>query len=194
MRRCPRVTLVSILLAGAVGALALPVGAHAQSAATSPTSPVNLATPVDLAAAQASRGATVIADDDARFEVLGDGLIRMEYSPTGSFEDAPTVNALNRRFAVPRYRVSRSSGWLTITTSEATLRYHIGSGPFGPDNTSVRLAGGNTVTPQWENVCPFRPGVRCRRRGAERRREHPDQPHQLSEHRRFHRRPRPGQR
>jgi Glycosyl hydrolases family 31/Domain of unknown function (DUF5110)/NPCBM-associated, NEW3 domain of alpha-galactosidase/Carbohydrate binding module (family 6)/IPT/TIG domain len=155
MRKCPRVTLVSILVAGAVGALALPAGAHAQSAATSPTSPVNLATPVDLAAAQASRGATVVADDDARFEVLGDGLIRMEYSPTGSFEDAPTVNALNRRFAVPRYQVSRSSGWLTITTSEATLRYHLGSGPFGPDNTSVRLAGGNTVTPQWENVCPF---------------------------------------
>ena len=155
MRKCPRVTLVSILVAGAVGALALPAGAHAQSAATSPTSPVNLATPVDFAAAQASRGATVVADDDARFEVLGDGLIRMEYSPTGSFEDAPTVNALNRRFAVPRYRVSKSDGWLTITTSEATLRYHLGSGPFGPDNTSVRLASGDTVTPQWENVCPF---------------------------------------
>jgi hypothetical protein len=120
---------VSILVAGALGAIAVPAAAQAQTAATSPTSPVNLATPVDLAAAQASPGATVPAGD-ARFEVLGDGLIRMEYSPTRSFENAPTVNALNRRFEVPRYRVSHSHGWLTITTSEATLRYHLGSGPL----------------------------------------------------------------
>jgi alpha-glucosidase (family GH31 glycosyl hydrolase) len=156
MRRSPRVaTLVSILVAGALGAIAVPAAAQAQTAATSPTSPVNLATPVDLAAAQASPGATVPAGRYARFQVLGDGLIRMEYSPSGHFEDAPTVNALNRRFAVPRYRVSQSGRWLTITTSEATLRYRTGSGPFGPDNTSVRLASGDTVSPQWENVCPF---------------------------------------
>ena len=115
---------------------------------------MNLATSVDFGAARAVPGATVVAGD-ARFEVLGDGLIRMEYSPSGSFEDAPTVNALNRRFAVPRYRVSRSGGWLTIATSQATLRYRLGSGPFGPDNTSVRVGNVGTVTPQWENVCPF---------------------------------------
>jgi alpha-glucosidase (family GH31 glycosyl hydrolase) len=153
MRKCPRVAgVLSILISGV--ALALPAAARAQSAATSPTAPVDLATPVDFGAAHSSPGATVVAGD-ARFEVLGDGLIRMEYSPTGSFEDAPTVNALNRRFALPRYRVSRSGDWLTITTSEATLRYRLGSGPFGPDNTSLRLANGDTVTPQWENVCPF---------------------------------------
>ena len=94
-------TLVSILVAAAV--LILP--ATALAAATSPTSPVNLATPVDFGAAKAAPGATVVAGD-ARFQVLGDGLIRMEYSPSGSFEDAPTVNAQSRRFAVPRYRVS----------------------------------------------------------------------------------------
>ncbi|HUA71882.1 MAG TPA: carbohydrate-binding protein [Solirubrobacteraceae bacterium] len=141
---------MSILVAAAV--LILPGSAFAT--ASSPTSPVNLATPVDFGAAKAAPAATVLAGD-ARFEVLGDGLIRMEYSPSGSFEDAPTVNALNRRFAVPRYRVSRSAGWLTITTSEATLRYRLGSGPFGPDNTSVHLGDGSTISPQWQNVCPF---------------------------------------
>ena len=124
MRKSPRVaTLVSMLVAVAV--LVLP--ATALAVATSPTSPVNLATPVDFGAAKAARGATVVAGD-ARFEVLGDGLIRLEYSPSGSFEDAPTVNAQNRRFAVPRYRVSRSGGWLTIATSQATLRYRLGRG------------------------------------------------------------------
>jgi hypothetical protein len=151
MRKSPRVaTLVSILVAAAV--LVLP--ATALAVATSPTSPVTLAPRVAFGAANGAPGATVVAGD-ARFEVLGDGLIRMEYSPSGSFENAPTVNAQNRRFAVPRYRVSRSGGWLTIATSQATLRYRLGSGPFGPDNTSVRLGDGDTVSPQWENVCPF---------------------------------------
>jgi alpha-glucosidase (family GH31 glycosyl hydrolase) len=151
MHNCPRVAgLVSILVAAAL--LALP--GTALATAPSPTSPVNLATPVDLGAATPAPGATVLGGD-ARFEVLGDGLIRMEFSPSGIFNDAPTVNALDRRFGVPRYRVSRSGGWLTIATSQATLRYRLGSGPFGPDNTSVRLGDGATVSPRWESECPF---------------------------------------
>jgi alpha-glucosidase (family GH31 glycosyl hydrolase) len=151
MRRSRRVAaFVSALIVG--GVLALP--AMAQSPATSPTSPVNLATPVDFGAAKAAPQSTVLAGD-ARFEVLGDGLIRMEYSPSATFEDAPTVNVLNRRFAAVPYRVSRSGGWLTIRTSEATLRYRLGSGPFGPDNTSVQVGGASAVSPQWQNECPF---------------------------------------
>ena len=151
MHRSRRVAaFVSALIAGAV--LALP--AMAQSPATSPTSPVNLATPVDFGAAKAARQAIVLAGD-ARFEVLGDGLIRMEYSPSGTFEDAPTVNVLNRSFPVPNYTVSRSGGWLTIRTAEATLRYRLGSGPFGPNNTSVQFGNGSAVSPQWQNECPF---------------------------------------
>src|SRR5580700_9099231 len=120
MRTCPRIAAVVVTVA----ALAVPAAAAAQSEATSPTSPVNLATPVDFGAAKAAPEATVVRGN-ARFEVLGAGLIRMEYSPTASFEDAPTVNALNRRFEVPRYRVTQSGGWLTITTSEATLSYQL---------------------------------------------------------------------
>ena len=154
MRKNPRVaTLVSILVAAAV--LVLP--ATALAVATSPTSPVNLATPVDFGAAKAAPGATVVAGD-ARFEILGDGLIRLEYSPSGTFEDAPTVNAQNRRFAVPRYRVSRSGGWLTIATSQATLRYRLGSGPFGPDNTSLRARQRRHGHPAMGERVPVRPG------------------------------------
>jgi hypothetical protein len=127
------------------------------TAATSPTSPVDLATPVDFGAAVASKGATVVAGD-ARFEVLGDGLIRMEYSPSGTFEDLPTVNVLDRQFPVPAYQASTSDGWLTIATSQATMRYRLGSGPFGPSNLSVAFQqGGRTdsVSPAWEDECPF---------------------------------------
>jgi hypothetical protein len=152
VRKCLRFAAV-----GFVVVLATALASPAVSLATSPTSPVNLATPVDFAAANASQAATVVAGD-ARFQVLGDGLIRMEYSPSGSFENGPTVNALRRNFAVPAYRVARAGGWLSISTSQATLRYKLGSGPFGPSNTSVSFNDAGTSTtasPQWQNECPF---------------------------------------
>ena len=63
-------------------ALGIPVayaGTTAAAAApgTSPASPVNLTTPVNFASAVAAHNATVTAGD-ARFQVLGNGLIRME--------------------------------------------------------------------------------------------------------------------
>jgi Glycosyl hydrolases family 31/Domain of unknown function (DUF5110)/NPCBM-associated, NEW3 domain of alpha-galactosidase/Carbohydrate binding module (family 6)/IPT/TIG domain len=148
MRGCLRAAAAAL---AACGAMAAVPGA---AAAASPSSPVNLATPVDFGAAKAPSRATVAAGD-ARFEVLGGGLIRMEYSPTATFTDAPTVNVLDRRSALPFYRVSRSGGWLTITTSRAALRYRLGSGPFRPGNLSVRLRDGSVVTPQWQSECPF---------------------------------------
>ncbi|HWD75783.1 MAG TPA: TIM-barrel domain-containing protein [Solirubrobacteraceae bacterium] len=140
-----------------VAAVGVMVSAPAGQAATTASTPVNLTTPIDVGAARASSAATVMAGD-ARFQVLGAGLIRMEYAPSGQFEDAPTVNALYRRFAVPSFHVERSGGWLTITTSAATLRYRLGSGPFTPANTSLTLrhnGRSQTVTPQWQNECPF---------------------------------------
>ncbi|MEA2211040.1 MAG: hypothetical protein QOF83_988 [Solirubrobacteraceae bacterium] len=153
MRRRLLVAAMAYVL---VGCGAMVAADASQAAATSPTSPVNLSTPIHFFAGAARAGATVLAGD-ARFEVLGSGLIRMEYSPSASFEDAPTANVLNRRFAVPHYRVRRNGGWLTISTHETTLRYKLGSGPFGPANVSVTVkrSGGSTVSPQWESECPF---------------------------------------
>jgi Glycosyl hydrolases family 31/Domain of unknown function (DUF5110)/NPCBM-associated, NEW3 domain of alpha-galactosidase/Carbohydrate binding module (family 6)/IPT/TIG domain len=126
--------------------------------ATSPCSPVNLATPVNFGNGYASNGATVTAGD-VRFEVLSSGLIRLEYSPSGHFENVPTVNVLDRKFAVPRYRVSASGGWLAITTSAMTLRYKLKSGPFTKSNTSFTYEGATggtkTATPDWTWECPF---------------------------------------
>jgi uncharacterized repeat protein (TIGR01451 family) len=125
--------------------------------ATSPCSPVNLATPVDFADGVASQGATVMAGD-ARFEVLGSGLVRLEYSPSGNFEDAPTVNVVDRHFPVPPYTVSEANGTLTIRTSTLTLHYQLSSGPFTPANTSFTYyANGSvrTAAPDWTWECPF---------------------------------------
>jgi len=146
---------LGIPLIGAGGAAAS--AAAAGSTSTAPTSPVNLTTPVNFADGVASKGATVMAGD-ARFEVLGDGLIRLEYSPVANFEDSPTVNVVDRRFPVPRYDTSVADGWLTIATSTARVRYKLGSGPFGPANLSVSYSDdgqGQTVSPDWQDECPF---------------------------------------
>jgi len=66
----------------------------------SATTPVNLATPVNMADGVAHPSA-VVRSGDARIEVLSPTLLRLEYSPSGGFENSPTVNALNRRRAVP---------------------------------------------------------------------------------------------
>ena len=141
-------------------ALAGPVTGPAAAAgrpSASVTSPVDLATPVDLGDGTARAGA-VVRVGGARIEVLSPSLLRLEYSPTGHFEDLPTVNAVDRRRAVPPYRWSVSGGWLTVRTSEVVLRYRVGSGPFTMQNTSVRFSVAGraaTVHPTWEWECTF---------------------------------------
>ena len=93
--------VISLLPATATAA------ASPSGAATSDTSPVNLSAKVDMAAGKARQQATVTAGD-ARFEVLAPDVIRLEYSPTGSFLDEPTFNVLNRDFSVPPYALPGS--------------------------------------------------------------------------------------
>jgi hypothetical protein len=88
---------------------------------------------------------TVVAGN-ARFQVLTPTLLRLEYSPDGSFEDRPTLNAANRDFDPPPFRTRRVDGQLQITTSQMSVTYDLGSGRFGPDNLAVELeVAGRTV-------------------------------------------------
>ncbi len=144
--------LTGILLAIGTG----PSGA-ATGAASGDSSPVNLETPINMAEGSAHRSA-IVHVGAVRIEVLSPTLLRLEYSPSQHFENRPTVNALDRRMPVPPYSVSSSSGWLTVRTASATLRYKLGSGPFTPLNTSLRLSVGgrtSTVAPTWEWECTF---------------------------------------
>ena len=155
--------------AAAVGALALTVpllaagSAVAQTAqtATGDNSPVNLSNPINMAAGTAAALATVV-EGDARFEVLTPEVVRMEYSPTGSFLDDPTFDILDRDFTPPAYTTSVQNGWLVLTTSNMVLRYELGSGPFSSANTQMQLLGAlppgaasATVAPAWEWECTY---------------------------------------
>ncbi len=118
---------------------------------------LGLSTPVNMSDGIANSKA-VIVEGDARIEVLSPTLLRLEYSPSAKFENSPTVNVLDRRISVPNYTENVSGGWLTVRTSQATLRYKVGSGPFTTANTSVSFtdAGKRTdVSPTWDWECTF---------------------------------------
>lgn len=154
----------SALALAAISLLPITANAATASAATTPaastdTSPVNLSTKIDMANGKAKQRATVLAGD-ARFEVLAPDVIRLEYSPTGSFLNEPTFNVLDRNLSVPPYAATRRNGWLTIRTRGMILRYKLGSGAFSTVNTQVTLLGKTAVgtsgvTPSWEWECTF---------------------------------------
>ncbi len=74
----------------------------------------------------------------ARFEVLDAALVRLEYSPTGVFVDAPSVSVINRdRWPQPRVDTREANGWLSIKTAVLELRYKLDSGPFTNNNLLI---------------------------------------------------------
>ena len=149
----PLLLMVAVVVYGPTPATA---AAHPAPARTD-RSPVNLATPVDMADGLAHPSA-IVRSGDARIEVLSPTLLRLEYSPSGRFENSPTVNAIDRRMPVPPYSARVAGGWLTVRTSRATVRYKVGSGPFTPVNTSLHFTDGDavsTVHPTWDWECPF---------------------------------------
>jgi hypothetical protein len=78
---------------------------------------------------------------DARFEFLSASLIRMEYSGSGHFVDAPTAVVTGREWPATKFKFSESRGWLTAATPSLTLRYHVGSGRFDSHNLGISWHG-----------------------------------------------------
>ena len=94
----------------------------------------------------AAPDAQVVAGN-ARFTVLTDRLIRMEWSPSGRFEDHATLAIVNRNLPVPAFSVKRDGNRLTLKTAAVTLTYTDDKGPFTADNLRVSFKmKGKTVT------------------------------------------------
>lgn len=58
----------------------------------------------------------VVEFGNARFTVLTDRLIRMEWAEDGEFEDRASLAIVNRNLPVPRYSSAAKDGVLTIKT------------------------------------------------------------------------------
>ena len=75
--------------------------------------------------------------DRARFTLLTDQLIRMEWSEDSSFEDRATLAVCNRRFPVPEFSHRQVGNQLVINTRALTLTWKNNGKPFSPSNLSV---------------------------------------------------------
>ena len=82
----------------------------------------------------------VVVYGNARFTVLTDRLIRMEWAEDSIFEDRASLAIVNRNLPVPAYKASVKNGMLTINTGKLRLSYK--GGRFDADNLQVRFDRG----------------------------------------------------
>ena len=83
--------------------------------------------------------AAVVEFGNARFTVLTDRLIRMEWAADGTFEDRASLAIVNRELPVPSFKVTKKGEELVIKTAKLTLKYT--GGRFSADNLANRLLG-----------------------------------------------------
>ena len=79
--------------------------------------------------------AAIVIHGKARFTVLTDSIIRMEYSESAKFEDRPTLAFVNRKTAVPAFTKHVTGQTLNIATATVNLTYTPGMGDFGTAKT-----------------------------------------------------------
>ncbi len=91
-----------------------------------------LAAELACAATYQVQGNQVIVQK-ARFTVLADGLVRLEYSPSGQFEDRTTAVVVNRKFPPVEFTVEEANGFVQIKTARLLVKYKP-AGPFSGQN------------------------------------------------------------
>ena len=110
-----------------------------------------------LAAAPVQAGDNPVADSkavvvsgNARFTMLTPRMIRIEYSPSGRFEDNATFAIVNRNLDVPKYSLREDKDFINISTAFLDLRYRKGSDPRETgkegDNLLVKVRFNGTET------------------------------------------------
>ena len=83
--------------------------------------------------------AAVVQGDRFRITVLTSGLLRLEYSPDGVFEDRASAFALFRDLPVPSFRLIETDHHLEIVTDRVHLVYD--RGPFSTSGLSIQVRG-----------------------------------------------------
>lgn len=75
-------------------------------------------------------------DDNVRFTVITDGVIRMEYAPDGKFVDDCSQVAVVRSYPAADFKVKRGK-IIEIATAKMKLQYQKGTGAFTADNLVI---------------------------------------------------------
>jgi alpha-glucosidase (family GH31 glycosyl hydrolase) len=92
-----------------------------------------------LATSPVARPEAIVQGDRWRISVLADGLVRLEWSDDGAFEDRASTFAIHRDLPVPDFEVIDGEGTLEIVTDRLRLTYD--RGPFTPAGLSVQASG-----------------------------------------------------
>ena len=91
----------------------------------------------------------LIVAGNARFQFLTPALLRLEYSPSGSFVDAPTAVVTKRDWPQVAVESQRKDGWLVASSSVVSVRYRLQSGPFAAGNLEVSWKDASGARRTW---------------------------------------------
>ncbi|WP_203662462.1 glycoside hydrolase family 31 protein [Actinocatenispora rupis] len=87
-----------------------------------------------------ARDEAVLRGDRWRVSVLADGLLRLEWSDDGEFEDRPSTFAVHRDLDPPPFAATTDDGVLEVRTDRCTLRYD--GAPFSASGLTVTTPSG----------------------------------------------------
>ena len=84
----------------------------------------------------------VIIDGKARFTIINQRCIRLEYSQSGKFIDNPSLFAANRNVDFKEFSIKNIDGKTIIRTSRFALTYKPDGKPFSQENLEVYIQKG----------------------------------------------------
>ncbi|MDQ8206321.1 glycoside hydrolase family 31 protein [Coraliomargarita sp. SDUM461003] len=85
---------------------------------------------------------SIVFGKSARFTVLADNCIRMEYSKSGDFLDASTLSVAQRKIQSTEFSIKEDGNHLKIETSELLLSYTATSQGFSSETLEIRYQNG----------------------------------------------------
>ena len=71
----------------------------------------------------ASDKKVVVQGENYRFSVITERVVRLEFSPSGNFNDRPTQLIKNRNVGLPDFSVRQDANVVEITTKYFSLNY-----------------------------------------------------------------------
>ena len=92
-----------------------------------------------------ARPEAVVSGPHVRFSVLASRLLRLEYSPTGVFEDRPSQVVWYRDQPVPAFDHLNDGQQIVIETDDLRLHYTISDEGFAPDTLAITLKASGVV-------------------------------------------------
>lgn len=80
-------------------------------------------------------------DGTVCFTLVNEGVVRMEWQPTGRFVDNSSLLAVDREYDQVDFQLTESSDWIEISTSKMELKYKKRSEYFSSDNLIISPKG-----------------------------------------------------